>query len=549
MRRGQKRRLSDFQAGVILTVAAAIVLYLGFTKAIPFRHHFTVNAVFRTSNNLRPDSPVRIAGVNVGKVVEVRHLHAGEPDVLVKMRIDDKGRPIHKDATFAIRPRIFLEGNFFVDLHPGTPSAPVLGDGDTVQASRTRTPVQFDQILTSLQSDTRGNLKTLLREYATGVADGGATGFNRSMTYWLPAYRSSAIVNQATLGTQPHDLSGYVKGAGAVAGALDDNPARLKSLITDLNATARAFAVQQGNLEATVAELPRTLRAARPALRSLNDAFPPLRRLVVDLRPATRSSLPAIEASVPFVAQARRLVSRPELRGLVADLRPTVPALARLNAASVPLYRQLRAASSCQNEVILPWSRDEIHDPNFPTHLNGGTTQLKVYQEAVRPLPGLAGESRTGDANGQWYRILPGNGTNTYNLTGKSPSEGGVFGNSLFPLQGVNPGKLNRPPLRPNVPCETQVAPSLVSNPAPPPPKVATRGGGERIGGDAAALLIGTLRQQVRRQSMPRPNAEERARLHSSDVKIEALRGRIEAQVRKGSSTADGVPRMRRSRP
>ena len=47
------------------------------------------------------------------------------------MEIDDKGLPIHKDATMKIRPRIFLEGNFFVDLKPGTPAAPTLDDGDT----------------------------------------------------------------------------------------------------------------------------------------------------------------------------------------------------------------------------------------------------------------------------------------------------------------------------------------------------------------------------------------------------------------------------------
>ena len=41
---------------------------------------------------------------------------------------------------------------------------------------------------------------------------------------------------------------------------------------------------------------------------------------------------------MPFLRQARALVSRPELRGLVADLRPVVPNLARLTNASVPLY-------------------------------------------------------------------------------------------------------------------------------------------------------------------------------------------------------------------
>ena len=42
------------------------------------------------------------------------------------MSINPNGLPIHADATAKIRPRIFLEGNFYVDLHPGTPSAPVL---------------------------------------------------------------------------------------------------------------------------------------------------------------------------------------------------------------------------------------------------------------------------------------------------------------------------------------------------------------------------------------------------------------------------------------
>ena len=67
------------------------------------------------------------------------------------MEIDKKGLPIHKDATVKIRPRIFLEGNFFVDMQPGTPGAPTLGDGDTLPITQTSTPVQLDQVLTALQ--------------------------------------------------------------------------------------------------------------------------------------------------------------------------------------------------------------------------------------------------------------------------------------------------------------------------------------------------------------------------------------------------------------
>jgi phospholipid/cholesterol/gamma-HCH transport system substrate-binding protein len=548
MRRNQRRTLSNFAAGAIALVVTVVVVYFGFTKAIPFKHHFTISATFPTSNNLRPNSPVRIAGVAVGKVVAVQHLRAGEPGALVKMQIDAKGLPIHKDATFAIRPRIFLEGNFFVDVHPGTPSAPALGDGDKVTSTRATTPVQFDQILTSLQTDTRKNLQVLLKEYGTGVSDGGSAGFNASIPYWEPAYKYSAIVNEATLGLKAHDLSGYLRGAGITAQALDNSPPALQNLITDFNVTARAFAVQQDNLSNTVAELPRTLNAARPALAALNNAFPPLRRLIVDFRPAVRSSLPAINASLPFVAQARKLVSQPELRGLVADLRPTVPALSALNAASVPLYQQVREASSCQNQVILPWSQDELVDPNFPTRQGDSTTQLKVYQESVRYLPGIASESRTGDANQQWFRVLPGNGANIYNLTGLPAGAGGVFGATNLQFQGVKPGKLTRPPLKPNVPCETQVAPNLNATQQAPPAKVMTTPNHTRLGDQGLALLEAQLVQAVRQKALgPHPTAAQTRAVQATGQRLDALATLIKAQIARGAKTGDAARGFRGS--
>ena len=45
-----------------------VAVFLGFTKDIPFTHGFRVNAMFESANSLRVNSPVRIAGVEVGKV-------------------------------------------------------------------------------------------------------------------------------------------------------------------------------------------------------------------------------------------------------------------------------------------------------------------------------------------------------------------------------------------------------------------------------------------------------------------------------------------------
>jgi hypothetical protein len=205
-----------------------------------------------------------------------------------------------------------------------------------------------------------------------------------------------------------------------------------------------------------------------------------VRGLVRAARPAVRSSGPALDAALPFTRQARGLVSRPELRGLAHDLRPVVPSLTALNERSVALYQQVSQASSCQNEVILPWSKDTIDDKTFPA-------RGPVYQEATKPLPGLAGESRSGDANGQWFRVL---------LT--TPKFAYPFGtDKLFltgqPLQGVNPPTPKnhaRPPLRSDVPCESQQPPDLrtIASPAPD---------GYRIADPPAAASTKALQETV----------------------------------------------------
>ena len=103
---------------------------------------------------------MRIAGVEVGKVKKIEPLEGTNAAVLT-MELKKTALPIHADATAKIRPRIFLEGNFFVDLKPGTPGSPELPSGGTMKISQTATPVQLDQVLTSLQSDSREDLKAL----------------------------------------------------------------------------------------------------------------------------------------------------------------------------------------------------------------------------------------------------------------------------------------------------------------------------------------------------------------------------------------------------
>ena len=156
------------------------------------------------------------------------------------MEIEDKALPIHRDAQLKIRPRIFLEGNFFVDLQPGSPSEPELESESTVPATQTAAPVQIGEVLNALQSDTREDLQIFLREYSRALSGKGAAGFNESIPYWEPAYRDSAIASEATLGQDPdRDVQRVLRGQARTFGALAADEGALQRLVSNLNTTTR----------------------------------------------------------------------------------------------------------------------------------------------------------------------------------------------------------------------------------------------------------------------------------------------------------------------
>jgi hypothetical protein len=123
-----------------------------------------------------------------------------------------------------------------------------------------------------------------------------------------------------------------------------------------------------------------------------------------------------------------------------------------LTVGTIPLMRdQIRPASSCVSNVILPWSHLTLNDPNF--NASNGFPPHQAYIEALQFLPGLAGESRIFDANGPIIRVIGQGGTFTYSL------QQGLVGQSLAPLSSVQPQPppgWKNPPIQPTTPCETQ---------------------------------------------------------------------------------------------
>ncbi len=434
--------MSSFRAGLVVIALLVVGVYFAFTKSNPFANPYELRAVFRDVQNLKPGSPVRIAGVEVGRVSDVESAPAAAGAARVTMELGEEALPVHADARLRVRPRILLEGNFFVDLEPGTPAAARLGDGETVPVSQTATSVTLPDILDVLTSDVRSDLQALLFELGTeALAGGGAQAFNRAIPSFRPAYRLTAITNEALLGVEPErDLRRVLRGQQRVAEALSENPRTLAELVTDLNVTAGAIAAQDRALAASVPALRDTLRVGYPALGALNRALPTLRAFSIEALPGVRSTTPTLRAALPWIAQARALVGPSELKGLSADLRLAVPSLVSLNRRLIPLLGQLRSLSSCTNQVLVPWAESEI-----PSLEPGNSGQL-VREQINRSFVGLAGESRVHDAN-----------TPVFHIQGVAPSKLAL--GQIEPAAPLDPSL--PPPHRPDVACESQEPPNL----------------------------------------------------------------------------------------
>jgi phospholipid/cholesterol/gamma-HCH transport system substrate-binding protein len=372
-----------------------------------------------------------------------------------------------------IRSRIFLEGNFFVDLRPGTPGAPIVDDGDTLPVTQTATPVQLDQLLTALQTGDRQYLQDLLKGFGDALtrrpsaADdaqqdrlvrgkSAAQALNESLNDAPGALKGSSQVSTALLGTEPHDLSKLVKGLAKVTTALSTNEEQLKDLITNLNITTGALASRQTDLRETVRLLPRVLDAARPALANLNRSFPPTRAFAHEILPGVRETGPTINAAFPWIAQTRKLVSRQELQGLVRDLLRAVPSLTKTTDATLRLLPQVDLVDRCALDVVLPTGERVIPDPPF-------TSGIPNYREFFQALVGLAGEGAGFDGNGYFTRVFSGGGTIPAQ-TSPLPGTPQLFGNAVLQPLGTRPARpSNRPPYNRSFPCHRNTPPDLGS--------------------------------------------------------------------------------------
>ena len=181
------------------------------------------------------------------------------------MLIEEQYAPLLRDdSTVLLRPRTGLQ-DMTLEIDAGQKGEP-LEEGATIPLSQTEPNVQPDQILATLDGDTRAYLQLLLQ----GAGDGlGGHGKKLSAAFrrFEPLSRDLAQIGKA-LAVRRQNIRRSITTFKLVSEELGANDTRLAEFVDSSDAALGAFADQEAAIRESLQELPSTLTETRAALES-----------------------------------------------------------------------------------------------------------------------------------------------------------------------------------------------------------------------------------------------------------------------------------------
>ena len=364
MRRAIAVHRRDFAAVIALVVLAVVVVGYIFGRQPSFtfgQSYYTVKAQFASAAAVTAGQgqAVDIAGVQVGDVGGVT-LSNGR--AVVTMNIFKQYAPIYRDAIVLLRPRTPLK-DMYLALEPGTRSAGALPDGSTLAAGATNPDVDFSQILSSLDTDTRDYLLLLLSGGAQAFHDHGATGepsSARAVADLRGTFKRFAPLTRDTrtftrlLALRRRNIASAIHGLQGVATSLGSVESELTTLIDSSNTNFTAISSQAANLQAALTLLPGTLQQSATTFDKLRSFAVKSGAAATHLLPFARALAPALVAARPLFRDTTPVI-RNQLRPFAVAVQPVArilrPAATQLARATPPLARSIGVLNALLNTL------------------------------------------------------------------------------------------------------------------------------------------------------------------------------------------------------
>jgi phospholipid/cholesterol/gamma-HCH transport system substrate-binding protein len=408
MRHAIKAHLRDFIAVVgMVAIAAAVGAYILSQQRLRFPLvEDAPHQVYVDLQNAQGVTPgqgqtVRVAGMRVGDVGEVK-LHEGR--ARVRLDLDSEHSDlVRRDATVLLRPRTGLK-DMFLALDPGSRAEPAVPEGGVIRVGNTLPDVNSDEILSSLDADTRAYLKLLIGGAGKGLR--GRSGDLREVFRRLgPLHRDLAAINSEVV-KRRRNLARLVHNYGSTVSRLAREDEDLIALVASASRVFDRLAHEDTRISDAVERLPSALSQTESTLVRVRElgqvagpAFRALRPAIREVDAANRELRPLAEKGEPIL--------REKLRPFVRAARPYVedvePAARNLSQASPDLRDSFYEINRFFNMAA--------HNPGGAEGLTGDAVKDRARDEGL--LFWLAWVSHnstslfsTADASGPFRRIV-----------------------------------------------------------------------------------------------------------------------------------------------
>lgn len=342
-------------------------------------------AEFSTAQAVTPGQgqTINIAGVPVGEIASVKLV---DGRAVVGMKIRKKYAHIYKNATALLRPKSGLN-DMLVQLDPGTPNAGELGKDEPIPASQTEPNVNLDEILASVDVDTRNYLRLLIQGAGEGLK---GQGENLSETFrrFAPINRDVRKITEE-LGKRRANISRSITNFKTLMEAVGTKDKQLAELIDASNKSLKAFADQDQRIQEALRELPSTLKESNDALGKGTKLAKTLGPAARDLRPGARALADTQRKLRPFFKETTPIIRdeiRPDTREILPVTKILRPTARNLADAAPNLTSGFKAANQLLNMLAYNPAGAEEGYGYYLAWVNHIGPQVFAGQDANGPI-------------------------------------------------------------------------------------------------------------------------------------------------------------------
>jgi virulence factor Mce-like protein len=312
-----------------------LFLWSAFGGPVPLKPRgYDFKASFDEATQLAQEADVRISGVPVGKVKKIELGDDGRSEATIEL--DQKYAPIPSDTRAILRQKTLL-GETYVEMTPGTNSAPKLAEGGHLRTSQIAPTVELDEIFRSFDAKTRQAFQVWQQEVAKGIL-GRATDFSDALGNLEPFAEDTNKV-LAILDAQSRAVKQLIRNTGEVFAALTRNDGDLSDLIVNSNRVFGTTAQRDQEIMGTFRALPTFIDESKKTLTQLESYASNTNPLITQLHPWARATSDTLQSIQKLAPDFNRFMQN--LGPLVTASQAGFPAGARFLDDLRPLLGQL----------------------------------------------------------------------------------------------------------------------------------------------------------------------------------------------------------------